>query len=391
MNDAVTLVSSTDTAEQVQEALTGKPAAATPPTDGTAATPPATPAAAEPTDKPAEDAAAAEAARVAEAAAAETAEQKAAREKSDGRAAKRIEKIQTEIAALTKTKHDTRRDVEAESAHLEQLRQESARLEAEIAERARIANGGAPAPKADGTPAELPSREESKDFGIVDPDEPRLEDTNDDGTPKFATYEDWNRAMVAYGKVVATNAAAREIARAREEEEIARRERIERGEAQRVTDEALALHSTNIEALRQVTPDFDATMEGVRDVILELVEEHGPKTMEIVDGYAVHDAENGAALLYHLAKNEDELREIVALPRKRQLIRLAKLDAKLATADSATSAKDGSDLGLTPPEVPDPIKPIGGGPTATTVSPEEEPYKAWRDRRNAEERARLGR
>lgn len=378
MDKTVTLVSTSDTPEQVQHALTGTPPPAAAPA---AAEPPAAPAATDPPAAAAAEPAATEPAAVAGATPAtpadETPAQKTERERRDGKARGRIERIETEIAALTRTKHDVRRDVEAEEARLTELRAESERLQAEIGARATTAMH-----QPGGSPAAAPADAKP---------EPKLEDTNADGSPTFASFEAWQVAHSKWSEESVLSKVEQRLIKEREEREIAERARIERDSATRAQDEALAQHQTNIESFRSQHADFDAVIDDVKETVIELREEHGKGVMNTIDTFMVKDAENGPAILYHLAKNPDELREIAALDPPRQLIRLAKLDAKLATKKPATtSAKDGSDR-VAPPvtQAPPPTRPVGAGPTApAAVSLDEADYATYKRTRQEQLAAR---
>ncbi len=122
------------------------------------------------------------------------------------------------------------------------------------------------------------------------------------------------------------------------------------------------------------------------DKLGRVIEEHGPAVMSTVERFTVHDADAGPAVQYHLCANPDELRRITALPPAHQLIALAKLDARLAAAPHAPAQPPAAPV----TRAPEPIKPVGSTPTASSVSPEEEDYQAYKTRRNREEREAAG-
>jgi hypothetical protein len=349
--DDITLVSSTDSDEQVAAALAGtpeKPAApATPetPAPDAPATPevpatPETPAGEEPAvaDPDAEP--------VVEAAKPETTSER------------RIRKIQATIDAETRRKHDASRAADAEEKRYQDAKAKREALET--------------APPAAATD-----------------ERPKLADLNEDGSPKFANYEEWLEASHAYSesKVEKTLATARaEIeASVTQKQTAADRARIEHDTAVRVENEALASYESHLEGFKATHADFDAVLTSATEHVMELVEDFGPDVLNVVDRYAIYDADNGPAINHFLASHPDELRRIVALPIPQQLAALGKLDERLKSA-TPTPAR-------TKPAVssaPAPIKPVGGSPTSSTVPLEDEPYPVFKARREREERVARG-
>ena len=118
-------------------------------------------------------------------------------------------------------------------------------------------------------------------------------------------------------------------------------------------------------------PDFDAVLEKASDAVRDLQDELGPNALNIIDGFTTIDAENGAAIVYHLAKNPSEMARIAKLHPRQQVAALAKLDAGLGTKHPRRSAS--------------------GRHAASTVVPDAsqdgEDYRTYAARRNAEERA----
>src|SRR4051812_42784212 len=229
-NDDITLVSTTDTPEQVQAALTGTPAAEKP------VTPEATP----PPDKPAEPTPEPE--KAAEPAAPETAEQKEDRETKEaseagGRLSNRRQSIQQEIDDLTRNKYNVRRDVEAEEARLQELRRQREQFE--------------PPAKPAAAKKDEPADGRTK---------PTLNDVDDKGDAKYATYEDYLDDHAKWGEEQAELAAKRVV----EQERKADRERIERESANRAVNEHLAKYNTNLEEFKKTHADFDAVYEDAR-------------------------------------------------------------------------------------------------------------------------------
>jgi hypothetical protein len=357
--DDITLVSTTDSAEQVQAALTGKPAAEkpadkpadSPPADAAKAAEPGTPA--EP-DKPAPPPAD------------ETAEQKDARETKEAseagsRLALRRAAIQQEINDLTRNKHNVRRDVEAEEARLSELRRQREALETKPVE---------PAPKTD----------EKKAEGRT---EPQLDATDEQGNAKYSTYEEYLSDHAKWNVEQAELAARRVV----EQERKAERERIEHDSTNRAVNERLAHYNTAIEEFKKTHADFDAAVAEMREAVQDTFVAMGPNALQVVDGYTVFDAQDGPALTYYFLKHHDELKAIAAKPPQQQLIALVRLEERLR-AEGASSSTPARPPATPETKAPAPIKPVGAGPTATTVPLDEEPYQDFKLRRERELKSR---
>jgi hypothetical protein len=351
-DDTITLISTSDTAEQVQAAMVGKPAA-TPaatetPADETKTT--------EPEAKPAEGDA------KAPVPADETPEQTEARETKEaseagGRLAKRRKSIQDEIDDMTRAKHSVRRDVEAEEARLADIRRQRQELE------------GAP-------PAEPAKKLEP---------EPKVDAVDDKGDAKYATYEDYLSDHAVWTREEAILAARKLI----DDERQADRARIERDSTNRVVNERVASYNDQLDTFKKTHADFDATFEEAKDAVQDTLVALGPQALKVIDGYTVFDAEDGPALTYYLLKRPDELKAIALKAPQQQIVHLARLEERIRQ----TGAKKPGPPAKTAPETkaPDPIKPVGSGPTATTVPLDEESYVDYRARRERELRARTGR
>jgi hypothetical protein len=351
-NDDITLVSTTDSAEQVQAALTGKPAAEPPPDEKAAAAPaPETP----PVEPPPAEPAPTE----------ETPEQKEARETKEAseagsRLAKRKQSIQQEIDELTRSKHTVRRDVEAEESRLAELRRQRTELEAATAK-----------------PPEPKPEDKKPDEGRA---EPQLDAVDEKGDAKYATYEDYLSDHAKWTKEEAEQAAKRVV----EQERNAERARIERDSVNRVVNERLAAYQANLEEFKKTHADFDAVFEDAKAEVQEALAAIGGDALRIVDAYTVFDAEDGPALTYHLLKHPDELKAIAQKQPQQQLIHLARLDQSLR-GQGAPPARPSA---AAETKAPQPIKPVGAGPTATTVPLDEEPYQDYKLRRERELKAR---
>lgn len=357
-DDTITLVSTTDTPEQVQEALTNKPAADKPvetPAEGEGEIG-VTGSPGEPGPPGAES---------------ETPAQKAERETKEAseagsRLAKRKKSIQDEIDELTRSKHTVRRDVEAEEARLNELRQQ--RQQWEPPQPPPQARETAP-PEGQGT--------ESRP-------EPKLDAVDESGNAKYATYEDYLSDHAKWGREEAVLAARQVI----EQEKLAERERIERDSASRAVNERLAAYNANLETFKQTHADFDAAFADAKEAVQETLVALGPQALKIIDGFTVFDAEDGPSLTYHLLKHPDELRTIALKPPAQQLVHLARLEERIRPAGAKRSGPSAGAASVN--KAPEPIKPVGSGPTATTVPLDEESYQDYRARRERELRAKRG-
>jgi hypothetical protein len=186
---------------------------------------------------------------------------------------------------------------------------------------------------------------------------PKLDDVNEDGDPLFKNYEEY---LAAHGEWVMAEGARRLEVR-----QVAAR-----------TQEAIhAKHVKAVTAFKRTHTDFDAALQGAKPAVTELIEEFGPNALGVIDRYTTSDADNGPAIVYHLAQHPEELKRIARLPPALQLAALGKLDAVVAGAGSrrrpATAAARPS--GYSDPDV------IGS-----------DDYAAWKAQRNKEERARRG-
>ena len=348
-DDTITLVSTTDSAEQVQAALTGKAVEAKPAETPAAETPP------EPKAEP-ETPAADETP--------EQAEERESKEASEAgsRLAKRKQKFQQEIDELTRSKYAVRRDVEAEESRLSELRRQREEFE-------RQAAAKPPTP-------ETPAADES---------EPKLDALDDKGIAKYATYEDYLSDHAKWTKAQAEAAARRVV----EEERKVDRERIERESSTRVVHGRLAEYNTALETFKKTHADFDAAFEDAKAEVQDTLVALGPDALRVVDGYTVFDAEDGPGLTYYLLKHPDELKTVATKPPQQQLIYLARLEERIRSGGAAPKAPARSPAA---PETkaPEPIKPVGSGPTATTVPSDEESYQDYKARRERDLRTRRG-
>lgn len=380
MDDTITLVSTSDSPEEVAAALTGTPPAAKPADKAVdkAVEKPADPAT--PGEKPAEAAKPVETKadeKTDDIPANETPEQKVDREAAATRVSsrqKRLDRIQADIDAAYAKKKAAEREADAETDRLADIRKKREQAEAEIV---------AAKPKEPETPA-------AKALDLAD--EPKLDAKKADGSDAYATYEDWQsdhaKWTIRKSQEAAQTAAETVAAQTKADLSKADRERIDRDRATRATDEALATHTDKIEEFRKTHADFDAVCQDAVDIVGDIKAELGARAFDVIDQFTLHDSLNSAALMYYLAQHEDEVRAIAAKPVPQQIIALARIDSSLGTA----SKPSGPAPVATPvkTKAPEPIQPVSSTPTVSTVSAEDEDYQVYKNRRNREDRIRAG-
>lgn len=123
-------------------------------------------------------------------------------------------------------------------------------------------------------------------------------------------------------------------------------------------------HQEKVNAFREKTEDFDEVLESVDDIELSLAVQD-----------LILDSENGAELVYELAKNRDEFAKICKMSPMAAARELGKFESKLAKAASAETK-------TTPTtKAPPPIKTISSGKAVAAKDPHNmsyEEYKSWR-------------
>jgi hypothetical protein len=186
---------------------------------------------------------------------------------------------------------------------------------------------------------------------------PKLDDTNEDGSPRFATYEDWMAAHAEWTIAETDRRATERAVLAHEHHAIE------------------AAHQNAVEEFkRSGHGDYDRVLKKAKSAVQQIVAEHGPRALGVVDRYTMRDADHGPAIIYHLAQNTDELKRIVNLPLPLQLAELGKLDATFGGTPSRRRSAAAPSSGYSDPDV---------------VSASE--YQQWKQQRNEADRARRGR
>jgi hypothetical protein len=358
----INALSTTDTQEQVNEALGLKADGA--PLDAGAETKPAAgetpapegetkPAAGE--TKPADG----EAAK-ADDAADDASEAGKALAAQRGRLEKRKGSIQTEIDTLIATRGSTRREIEAVAAELEAKRAELARLSGQI----DAAKGGTPAPVAGqpaaGAPAAQPATAGGYTPAPFTEAEPELKN--------FDGYDQWARALAAYHGRKGAHEAAEIIRAERAREQAASRASVEQDAATRAREEAMRAHHARLAAYRDKHADFDTIAQAVSDL---------PCTPEM-DAH-ITMSEQGPELIRHFALHPEDAERLAQLKGARLYVEFGKIESRLEDA-----RKSGPSAEVPVTGAPKPIKPVGGAPTASQVplgddSQNYQDYKRMRD------------
>ena len=202
---------------------------------------------------------------------------------------------------------------------------------------------------------------ETQDFGQAPPKPTAAETT--DGRPKqedFETYEEYQDATVEW-----------KVNQKISDYEADQRVRIEREQAQRAQEEIVATHTARIDTFRSEHEDFDAVVEQGKDL---------PVTPPMRD--AVLNSDSGPALMYHLCSNPDECDRIANMHPMAAIKEMGKLEARIEAARSTGPSSSAKPVTQAPP----PIKPVGGGATASTVSLDQLHYQEFKRIRNKQER-----
>jgi hypothetical protein len=350
----VRVASTTDTVAQVK-ALTQKENA-DPPQSEFSLTPDEAPESTEPTEKTVEasDASPEEAAD--DATQEETPEVEASDEATEKPAPKRRRRgrsYKEKVSQLTREKQvETLRAnrVQAELDSLKRQQYAAPPPQPEPAEEAPVEEAVPAAVEAPEDRATTPE-EKAVDAKPVEPSE---ED--------FETYSDYNKALIKWN-----------IQNELHQEQAGRRESLARDQAQRAQAELVAAHRARIDEFKSEHEDFEAVIRGP----------HGAQLTKPMEDTIVN-SELGPALMYHLTQNPEEANRIARLHPMMAVKEMGKLEARLETAPTGpVSSADPVT------KAPRPIKPVGGGATASTVPLDDMPYQDYRrimNKREADER-----
>ncbi len=167
----------------------------------------------------------------------------------------------------------------------------------------------------------------------------------------FETYEEFQEALVDWKVTLRLT-----------ERDVVDRERIERASTDRAREKVVAAHEARIDTFRSGHDDFDAVIAQGKDL---------PMTRPMQD--SVLNSDMGPAVMYHLCRFPEECDRIAALAPMVAIREMGKLEARIEAAgtgpvSSATSVT----------QAPRPIKPVGGGATASTVPLDQMDYQSFR-------------
>ena len=178
-----------------------------------------------------------------------------------------------------------------------------------------------------------------------------------DGKPEqgnFESYEEYAEALVDW-----------KVSERLQTHEAERLESIERDRAAQSRQDAVATHRGRIDAFRETHEDFDAVIEKAKDL---------PMSRPMQD--SVLNSDSGPALMYHLSQNPEECDRIAGLNPMMAIKEMGKLEARLEDVSTGPSS---SGQQLT--KAPKPIKPVGGGATASSVKMDDLPYQEYKRQR----------
>lgn len=197
---------------------------------------------------------------------------------------------------------------------------------------------------------------------VPDPNVGPVEVAPDAGRPdqsQFETYEAFQEALVDWKVSQRIDAHERERAVRMESDQKHQRQR-----------EVVAAHVARIDVFRETHPDFDAVVEKAKDL---------PVTAPMHD--AVLNSEHGAAVMYHLCQNPEECDRIAQMHPLSAIKEIGRLEARLDVARSTTGPTPKAEPVT---KAPRPIKPVGGGVTASTVPLDQMNYQDYKRARERE-------
>ena len=183
----------------------------------------------------------------------------------------------------------------------------------------------------------------------------------------FDTYDEYQEAMVKWN-------VKQEVSQSLKKREAEQRERIARDQAQHDQKKVVDEHVARIDAFRQAHADFDAVIDKGKNL---------PLTRPMQD--AVVNSESGPALMYHLCQHPEECDRIAAMHPMMAVKEMGKLEARIEAASTGPASSADS---LT--QAPRPIKPVGGGATASTMPLDQMSYRDYKRIRDKEEAAERG-
>lgn len=172
----------------------------------------------------------------------------------------------------------------------------------------------------------------------------------------FSDPDEYDDAMIAYGKQVAKGEAA-----------------AERAETAKKAAEAES--RTLTESFRSSVEAFSADHPDFEDVFTEDL------SITIAMSHAIMSADNAAELAYWLGQNPDEARRISGLSDVKAVYELGRISTRLGEPEEEDKPK---------PRKPAPIKPLGGRSGEAGKDPAEMSTEEYAAHRNAQLRAERG-
>lgn len=167
----------------------------------------------------------------------------------------------------------------------------------------------------------------------------------------FETYEQFQEALVDWKVNLRLT-----------ERDTVERDRIERTQRERAQEQLVAAHTARIDEFRSGHGDFDAVIENGKNL---------PMTRPMQD--SVLNSDMGPAVMYHLCRFPEECDRIAAMAPMAAIREMGKLEARIEAAQTGPTS---SATSMT--SAPRPIKPVGGGATASTVPLEQMDYQSYR-------------
>ena len=168
---------------------------------------------------------------------------------------------------------------------------------------------------------------------------PSPDDTNEDGTDKYPLGE----LDPAYIRAVVRH--EQELYRKEAEQEAALERRAQETEAAR--NAALADWTVKLEAAKQEKyTDFNEKSEALLETIVDIDDNYGEYLST-----AIMDLDNGVDVLYYLASNPEEARQIVDLGPRKASLALGRLDASFTPSEGVATKVKRVSKAPTPPPV----------------------------------------
>lgn len=174
--------------------------------------------------------------------------------------------------------------------------------------------------------------------------EPRKPQPSANDEPKRENFDSYEAFIEARAEWRADRKVTERLTKDREEQD---RNRTA-SETQKRAEDA----KKRVQELAKPFEDFEEVMEAATSA------PESPVSRLLMD--PVIECDNPAAVLYHLAKNEQEAERIASLPAQKQAREIWALDAKLKSAPAPKK----------PSNAPEPIKPVGGKPVTGDEMPE---------------------